>query len=174
MAKQGGDSKPNAGGFAFAKNLNPVAETEEMKAGQDSPVDISLTGPAELHQEPIQIPDGPVNKAKLDALAFNEEKITVMVHESDDPHAEQLIEVGVNGKKQFFKRGVQQVVRRKFVEALARAKATNYSQKVDDPNPLVVNRLMPRTALRYPFSLIRDDNPRGGHAWLQQLLAQGR
>lgn len=171
MAKDGGN-KPNAGGFAFTKSSPPIAETDALQAGQDSPVQVSHEGEATLHREPVQIPDGPVSKKKLEALAFNEELITVQVADSEDPNAERVIEVGVNGKKQFFKRGQPQTVKRKYVEALARAKVTNYSQRVDATDPLVMNRLNPRTALRYPFALLEDANPRGGQAWLRQIMSE--
>lgn len=165
-------AKQNGGGFSFGGK--PVAESQDTNPGEDGKhVDLSLNGEAKLSREAIEIPDGPQNKDKLDALAFNEEIVTIMVHESTDENAENPIEVGVNGRKQFFIRGREQEVKRKFVEVLARAKVTNYRQNVNASDPQVVNRMVASTALRYPFTLLADPNRQhGGQAWLRKIIQQ--
>lgn len=166
------DEQQSSGPDIHVRNHSDAVETGGMQTGQDSPVHISLTGEAELIKEPIKIVDGPTSTAKMEALAFNEEMVTIEIASSEDPNAEMLIEVGVNNKKQFFRRGQQQTVRRKYVEQLARTKVTKYMQNVESTDPTVVNRLMPTTVLRYPFTLIEDKNPRGGQAWLRKILAE--
>lgn len=169
MAKQSGGN-----GFSFSGSGKPAAETEGMQVGQDKDVHISVTGEAKLSQDAIEVVDGPGFKEKADALAFNEEVVTVVVHTTDDENAENPIEVGVNGRKQFFMRGVEQKVRRKYVEVLARAKVTKYAQNIKASDPQEFNRMRPTTALRYPFSLIHDPNTaKGGQAWLSKILAEG-
>jgi len=132
------------------------------------------TGPAKESLEPalIEPVERPVKKDHADRLAFNEEKIEVMVHESTDKNAEAVVEVFVNGIPQRFVRGQTQAVKRKFVEALARAKRTAYSQEKVMDNGIESYRNVPHTALGYPFSVVRDPNPRGAD-WLKSVLAEG-
>ena len=93
---------------------------------------------------------------------------------SVDAVAHELVEgvtpTAVNGITQMFKRDVSMVVKRKYVERLARAKETGYDQTVDDRLGERMNMLHNKHSLRYPFQVNRDDNPRGA-AWLRSILA---
>lgn len=101
-----------------------------------------------------------------------QEPVTVMVHDTTDPNAEELVPVGVNGRMQYFARGVAQTVRRCYVERLARAKSTSYSQNLDERlGEQNFNRMKSHHALAYPFSVIEDKNPKGS-AWLRGILAE--
>lgn len=105
-------------------------------------------------------------------LAFMEENVEVMVHDSTDPNAENPVQVSCNGRNQFFWRNQPQVVKRKFVEILARAKTTAISTvEARDLTGERTMRIDRSSALRYPFSVIRDENPRGA-SWLRNVLAQ--
>jgi len=146
-------------------------ETSEQKVGQDTPLEISTTGDAEIEKPDIQIIDGPDFGKKEKALIFLEEPVSIMVHESTDPNDEPVPFVGVNGRNQFFVRGKIQTVKRKFVEALARAKRTRYRTQILKNEGNVRQKLVPATALRYPFSVMEDVNPNGG-AWLKKVLAE--
>lgn len=117
--------------------------------------------------------DDPVPEGRLDGVRFMNEMVTVLLHDSTDPNAEPIPSVSVNGVNQFFIRNRPQTVKRKFVAALARAKPTAFSQHihVEQATGNVVQRMNPRTALKYPFSVINDPNPRGA-AWLQSILGQ--
>ena len=149
-------------------------DSTDQKVGQDRPRKMKSTGPAKESLEPalIEPVERPVKKDHADRLAFNEEKIEVMVHESTDKNAEAVVEVFVNGIPQRFVRGQTQAVKRKFVEALARAKRTAYSQEKVMDNGIESYRNVPHTALGYPFSVVRDPNPRGAD-WLKSVLAEG-
>ena len=143
-------------------------ETSEQSIGQDTPLEISATGDASIEKPDIEIIDGP----SLDAAAFMEEPVKVMVHESTDPNEVPVPYVGVNGRNQFFIRGKEQTVKRKFVEVLARAKLTRYKTEIiNDAQGNVRQRMIPATGLRYPFSVVEDKNP-NGHAWLKKVLAE--
>jgi len=112
-------------------------------------------------------------KAKAAALAFNEERVDVIVHESTDPSAEPIIRTSVNGVNQFFIRGQVQTVKRKFVEVLARAKTTSIAtREARDAEGAQTTRVSRATALTYPFSIVNDPNKKGA-AWLKSVLAQG-
>lgn len=128
-----------------------------------------------------EIGDGPLNIEVVDKVltcdkaeqeAFMNEMVTIMVHDSTDENAEPLIPVGINGRMQYFARGVPQRVRRCYVERLARAKKTSYSQNLDERlGEALYNTMRPHHALKYPFSVVEDPNPKGA-AWLRNLLAE--
>ena len=80
------------------------------------------------------------------------------------------MQVSVNGVIQMFRRNRPIVVKRKFVERLARAKETGYDQELDDRLGERMNVVQPINSLRYPFQVNRDDN-RLGQAWLRSILA---
>ena len=100
-----------------------------------------------------------------------QEPVTIMIHESTDPNDVDLVEVGVNGRHQFFMRGNPQTVRRCYVERLARMKKTSFSQNLDERLGEHMNTMRQHHALRFPFSVIEDKNPKGSH-WLRNLLAE--
>lgn len=134
--------------------------------------DMPSFGPIFLEAANVETVDGPDWKDKAAELAFLEEPVIVRVAESTDKNASHVVETWVNGIAQRFWRGQPQVVKRKFVAALASAKETAYSQEhYQDGNGLDAIRNHQHTAPRYPFTVLRDDNPRG-EAWLTRLLAQ--
>lgn len=156
---------------------NPVLSSDvfeplEETIGQDVPRVMKSTGPAKDALEPayIQAVDRPVNKEKLEMLAFMEEPVTIEIHTTADPTAEQVFTVANGGKREFFRRGEVKTVARKFVNILASSKITTFSQKrVRDDEGIMQDVQVPRTALRYPFSVIEDKHPRGKD-WLRATL----
>lgn len=152
-------------------NRRPI-EPMEMQVGQDNPRDMPIDGPAMITDAMIEPVDGFNWKKKAEELAFLEEFVEILVHETTDENAEQIPGFGVNGRWQYFERGVQQSVRRKYVERLARCKRTAYTQRRErDSNGDDTMRHYPHTALKYPFSVIIDHNPRG-RDWLRKILAE--
>ena len=155
----------------------PTKETDATE--QELPKDVSidlptsgkleLNGPIENDEIVVAGRDGLDNSYAAE-LAFLEEKVDVMVHESTDPNAEPIVQTAVNGINQFFPRGHVVTCKRKFVEVLARAKVTSFQTKVIHEDGNVYNRLNKQTGLRYPFSVVRDDNPKGP-TWLKGVLA---
>lgn len=146
--------------------------TTDMQVGQESTI-VLPTGNVIRPDEPeIMIPDGPTLDSYAKELAFMEEPVTVMVHETASDNEAPLVDVYVNGISQFFPRGEPVTCKRKFVEGLVRAKPTAITTDVrerNSENPQnVINR---RSALRYPFSVVEDRNPNGG-AWLRKVLAE--
>lgn len=124
--------------------------------------------------EKVNITDveNPAFSEKAALLAFYEEPVTITVHTTHDPNAEQIFQVGVNGKQKIFKRGETYTVARKFVEGLLRARPVHYANeeyRLDDGSQTVRNPS--RTGLRYGFQVVKDDNPIGGQ-WLMAITAQ--
>lgn len=118
----------------------------------------------------LDVIDKPIAQDHMAELAFMEEKLEVMLHESTDPNAENPVQVAVNGINQFFMRGVPQVVRRKYVGVLAGAKRGHITTPEITQNGERTAAIRKTQALAYPFSVIRDDNPRGP-VWLRGLMA---
>lgn len=164
----------------MARNIiikGKTLDADEQDLPQDKEVMLPATGDMGSAPDEIrEVEPGPAVfdlNEKARKLAFMEEKVDIMVHESADPNAEPVVQVGVNGVNQFFPRGQVVTARRKFVEVLARAKNTGITTKEaldrDGNRTTVIGK---HTALKYPFSVMRDDSPRGA-AWLKAVLAQG-
>ena len=112
-------------------------------------------------------------REKLEALKFDTEPVTVHIHESSDEQADGNFSISVGGKHQVFFRGETKTVQRKFVEGLCRAKPVGFrweEYQKDDGSRAV--RYPKRTGLRYPFSIVKDANPKGGLAWANGIIKQ--
>lgn len=150
------------------KELN----TDDVLIGQPGVVDMPATGDAVLIKPEIKPVDGPDWKEKAEMLAFMEEPVTVVVHTSTDKNSTPIVEVWNDGRVQRFLRGEEQVVKRKFVEVLARAKADTFRNvEYQDEAGNQAFRYPKTTSLKYPFAVVKDDNPKG-HAWLKKVLAE--
>lgn len=154
-----------------------MIEAEELAGSTDAKTVLPATGKvsrkkiqSDLVQE-VELADAHGISDKAAQLAFMEEHLEVMVHESADPNAEAIVETWVNGVAQRFIRGQTQTVRRKYVEVLARAKTTGIqTREASDYNGDRTTAIVKSTALKYPFSVVRDNNPRGA-AWLKQVMS---
>lgn len=153
---------------------NKPLEAGAQKIGQKIALDIPTTGPARIEPESdIEVIERPVPSTKLELLKFMEEPVTVMIHRSADKQTSAIVDVWNGGVHQAFIRGRPQVVKRKFVEVLARSREIGYSEEVfvDRSTGEAVNRMIPNEGLKYPFEVIEDKNP-NGRAWLQNLLQE--
>lgn len=112
----------------------------------------------------------PVTLKDAELEAFMNEPVMVTVLSGGKDNEAPFVQVAVNGVTQMFRRDVPIVVKRKYVERLARAKETGYDQDLDERKGEGMNVLQQIKSLRYPFSVNRDDNPRGS-AWLRAVLA---
>lgn len=116
--------------------------------------------------------DNPAFDEKAAMLAFYEEPVSINIHTTHNPTAEQVFSVGVNGRQWIFKRGENYTVPRKVVEGLLRARPVHYANeeyRLEDGSQAVRNPS--RTGLRYGFQVMRDENPLGG-PWLTAIMAQ--
>lgn len=141
-------------------------DTEEAGVGQAKAKTLSEIrdhGP-----EPVAV-DTTITEDALDLEAFMHEMVKIRVHGSPEEGALPVISVIVNGVLQPILRDEEIVVRRKYVEALARAKATSYKQVTNPIDPSDI-RMVPTTVLSYPFTVIEDTER--GKSWLRKLLAQ--
>ena len=134
---------------------------------------MSSTGKARIEPSVIEKVDHQPSNEKLSNLAFAEEEMVIVVHDSVDVNDDPIPYVINGGRRQAFIRGQEQSVRRKYVEILARMKRTRYTQeKYKDSQGIDSIRNIPHTALVYPFTVVSDPNP-NGRAWLKAILAEG-
>lgn len=169
------------GNLNSAKN-NPVAPNTERIESEDFVIEEkSLTldeirargvSGERTHSEEFEsVIGGNVTREYIAMERFMHEEVTITVAESADEEALQIIALVVNGTMQPICRGVATTVKRKYVEALARAKETRYKQVQMNPNDPASLEMVPRTALAYPFAVEEDRNP-NGRAWLRAILKQ--
>lgn len=123
-----------------------------------------------LHGDPeVEVVDGDLHRLAAEE-AFMNELVTIVVHKSNEQGADPVPMPSVGDRGQPIVRGVRTTVRRKYVEALARAQPISYSQQENSAQPdrsaMVVQR-----GMQYPFSVVHDPNPRGA-AWLEYIMAQ--
>jgi hypothetical protein len=110
-------------------------------------------------------------KKSVDLEAFMNELVTIYVYPDGTQGALDIITPNVNGLNQPIIRGLDQRVKRKYVEALARSRTTNYIQSLADPSRPESIQMKPVSALTYPFVVREDRNPNGA-AWLRSILEQ--
>lgn len=151
-----------------------VIDTNDVRVGQDQLHEIPATGsidPADFTDQ-IQIVDGPALGDKAAQLAFMEEKVLVRIHPTSDKTKERIPCVAVNGQNQYIVRGRPQLIRRKFVEALARAVETAVETPFGrDANGFDTYNIAKTKSLKYPFDVVEDKNPRG-RPWLEKILQE--
>lgn len=162
-----------------AKN-NPVMRTtadpvSQSDIGQGATRLMKSTGPARDSLETPKIAlasEFGVDQEKLDMLAFMNELVTIRIATTTDKNAEPVFEINVNGNLEFFRRGETKTVKRFIVDRMMRLKVTAYDQKeVLNAEGIKDIIQIPRTALKYDFSIERDDNPMG-ESWKRHTLAQ--
>jgi hypothetical protein len=169
-----------------SRSLPPVSRTtgiidsgelEQDLGGQGDAVTMSedpVTRNPYLVERKVEIDGAQVVDPKwVEQMHFNEERVTILVHEATDPrHPEPCISLWNSGVHQLIIRGEPQVVKRKFVEILARSRPVGYGNEeyVKEDGTRDV-RWPKRIAFKYPFSVIKDDNPRGA-AWLRKIVTE--
>ena len=145
--------------------------TQEEQIGQPQSYELPSSGPVGPLESDIELCDTPHFKSKAKELAFMDEMVAVKIADSGNPNEEQYVETGNGGIPQFIERGKWQMVKRKFVEVLARAKVDHVATpEFVDPSGARSVRIVTTPALKYQFEM-RDHNP-DGHVWLQRILAE--
>lgn len=125
-----------------------------------------------IEKEPIEVVKGDLKMDFAEALEFAEDKLTILIHPSQEPNPEDPVQVGVNGRIGYIWRGKPTIVPRKYVERLARARGDTVRQNTAAREESEFNRLSITSSQRYPFSVLDDPAGQKGHVWLQELLNQ--
>jgi hypothetical protein len=102
---------------------------------------------------------------------FMHEDLVIMVHPTGEEGSYDMVPIQVNRINCPIQRGVPVVVKRKYVEILARCRNTKYHQRLTDPGRPDAMVMEEKTVLSYPFAVIEDKNPRG-RVWLEAILKE--
>jgi hypothetical protein len=162
-----------------AKHVPVLKTAGEMASqhdiGQGNERVLKSTGDAKTALEASDLSrlvDHPVDPEYMAMLAFMEEPVTIRIGTSTDKNAAQVFEININGKLELFRRGETKTVKRYFVDRMLRLKETAYTQREvinSDGIKDIVN--VPHTALKYDFSVERDDN-KLGESWKRAVLLE--
>lgn len=149
-----------------------VIDATDHQIGQPGVVTMSVTGEAVLDKPDIQIVDGPSGMKKAETLAFMDEVVEVEVATTTDKFEPQFVQLWNDGRIQVIPRGIPTPVKRKYIEVLARMKTDSFrNEEYRDSDGNNSVRWPKTVGLRYPFAVIRDDNPKG-LPWLRKILAE--
>lgn len=132
----------------------------------------------------VQSVEAPLNKEYLDALAFNEDKLTIIISPSSEKFAPKYVDCWVNG------RGIEVlmpngkwiefkaipvakrvVTKRKYVEVLIRMKRQDVTTVVinNDPTQDPINKLDRIEAVVHGITIVHDPSPKGAE-WFNRLV----
>jgi hypothetical protein len=115
--------------------------------------------------------DDPQLKKYFADAAFMDEEVLVRVAPSSNNDDEKIIAVWNDGKPQRMIRGQWTIVKRKYVEVLARSKPFGVTTpEIIDANGDRTTRIDTHNGSLYPFEM-RDKNPIG-QAWLSRILSE--
>lgn len=146
------------------KPRKPLLDSTNEDIGRSSTLEFGV-----VKDSVAEIVANPVSMDAVESEAFMNEPVMVQVNSSGRDNEAEFVSVSVNGVTQMFKRGTAIVVKRKYIERLARAKETHYAQTVDASLGENMNLLTASPAMRYPFQVMRDDNPLGSE-WLRAVM----
>lgn len=174
----------------LAQKAEQAKELEELRAQIAKSIPVSFTprhditdvdmprdGTAQFEDDKLIVPargtvDQPENIAKNDLLAFMNEPVEVEIQTTMDNTRAKAFEISVNGAKEVFVVGETKVVKRMFVEGLARAKRSDYENEEYMDDKMRRGYRWPQlNTQRYAFSVTQDNNPRG-REWLNGVLRQ--
>lgn len=111
-------------------------------------------------------------KTTVEMEAFMQEEIVIRIHPTGDKSAPPVIPIGCNNEQIWVPRGKAVSLPRKFVESLTGYELAFSTERARDPNS--DEGMVQRTAANqpYPFTVIRDTNPKG-RAWLERVMRGG-
>lgn len=156
---------------ATPANRSTMVDTGEIADPIERDILMPSMGEARLESGDIATPDGPVTRSKLEELAFMDEPVEIEVSASGSDMDHPVFSLWNDGRHQLIVRGKRQVVKRKFVEVLARSKkvVTRSEQYVDAQG--VRHIKYPQSiAPKYPF-VVHRDSPKG-RDWLRKVLSE--
>jgi len=118
----------------------------------------------------IQTEVPPMDQMELEQ--FMNEELRVLIHEPQLDGEPPVVELEVGGIPCYAMRGIPQMLRRKYVEVLARARSARvrhwYKQQGDESKNF---QTFSSRALTYPFIVEKDPSGGKGGAWLASMLA---
>lgn len=158
-------------------------DPDQMPVGQKASIDLDRDFD-DRAPEVIEVVDAErLQKEHLDALAFMEEPVTILVHPQHGENAPLVVDCWVQGKGAeilFDKRWVEfrcipvnkpVTTKRKYVEALAMSKITRVKTQHEDATvEKPKNELIRTTSSAAAFSILHDPSPLG-REWAIRVFA---
>lgn len=155
-----------------------LAHTGDMPVGQQlaQPFDIPPLGePLVREPEAVEPVAAPLTPNDFDAIMFMEELVKIRIEPLQEKHPRKIVDVYVNGVAEWIPVGRPWILRRKFVEILARAKPisvqTQHEGIGEGEDGMPNNRIIRNTSSMFPFSVLQDSQR--GIEWLNRLMAEG-
>jgi hypothetical protein len=117
-----------------------------------------------------------VNGDYAKELAFMEEPVDVLLHKGREKHAPTMYDFSIDGKAIWIRVDTPTTIKRKYLEVLARSQPFEVTTETDrnegkGENAPVINEIHRHQSNRFPFTVIKDANPRGG-AWLAKVMRE--
>lgn len=150
---------------------NPVMAPRAEKHSEDfAKRDIPIVDAAGTREtEIITSPEPNPQADYLAELKFMEEPVTIVLGRSSEKFAPQMHCFRVNGVARWIRVGIPTTIPRKYVEVIARAQPYSVETEVIKHEAHEENKVIRTASGKYPFSVVRDDNPRG-FDWLSKIL----
>lgn len=157
--------------------MKEIAHTADMHVGQQGAGRIVMPGLDEvLVREPAEIEpitDSALTMDSLGDIMFMEELVKIRVEPLTEKNPRKLIDLYVNGVPEWVPVGKPWIMRRKYVEVLARSKPMSVQTRHEQPEESLdpQNEVIRSTSAQFPFSVLQD-TPKGV-AWLNKIMAEG-
>lgn len=156
-----------------------MSTKKTYESGENGPTQASFSIPTvgDIDRDNFQEKFEQVNEFDYRKIAeyelFMEEKVLVEIPKSTNPNDDPYIPLGVNGVIQPVLRGVQQWIKRKYLEVLVRAQPKTYQtvEEFDHTTGYKTVRLTSTQGEKYPYRVLDDRNPKG-MPWLRQILSE--
>lgn len=157
------------------RRSKPELNTADLEVGQRSSVILPNEGDVRAEDIILPVDINALNKVYMDAIAFNEQAIKIVIHPSRERNAPNVFDCWVNGRgAEVFMRGQWQtlgylpvgipvITKRKYVEVLASSKIENINTEVIDTttDKLPINKVHRNNSATCTFQVIEDKDPRG-------------
>lgn len=154
--------------FERNEHHTPNIAPEQVEIPAHGDLETLLKRP-DLEVEPVS---EALFKTKAEMEAFMHEFVVVRIHASPVPGDENPVPLSVNGRQIFVWREEDTAIRRMYCEQLMRAKPVQIrTEQQRTPSGDIRNLVHKNSSLRYPFQLVRDDNPRG-RAWAAKIMQE--
>ena len=156
--------------------MSELAHTADMAVGQQTAGNFILPPLDQpIIREPIEIEPvaAPLTTSDFEEMMFMEELVKIRVEPLTEKNPRKIIDLYVNGKAEWVPVGRPWIMRRKYVEVLARSKPISVQTKHEQPEEALdpQNEVIRSSSAQFPFSVLQD-TPRG-IAWLNKIMAEG-
>lgn len=162
--------------------MSRVAPVTSSSARETHSADLPITQPppildtSERDPEVIVTTEAVMTGDYAATLAFMEEPVDILLHRGREKHAPTMYDFHINGRPIWVRVDTVTTIPRKYLEVIARSQPFEVETEVDKnegkgENAPVVNTIKRHQSARYPFTVVKDSNPRGA-AWLAKVMRE--